>query len=80
MLTGEMFADYLPALSHLADLSGPAKFHENSVFKLSPDALLDHCGSIISTELCNFASSEHSSSLFMFPIKPGYPYLTYLAA
>lgn len=79
-MTGEMFSDYLPALSHLTDLSGPAKFHESSIFKLSPDSLLHHCSSIISTELCHFASSEHWSSLFMLTIKAGNPYLTYLVA
>lgn len=73
-----MFSDYLPALSCLTDLSSPANFHENSMFKLAPDTLLDHCSSIISAELCNFASSEYCSSLFMLTIKPGSPYLTYL--
>lgn len=36
-----MFSDYFPALSCLADLTGPAKFHGSSIFKLSPDTLLD---------------------------------------
>lgn len=75
-----VFSDYLPALSNPTDRSGLAKFHGSCIFKLSPDAPLDHCSSIIATELCHFASSEHRSSLFMLTIKPGNPYLTYIAA